>query len=368
MSYARTARSFIIIAAALLLTACSGKAAPPMTQPPIPVLAADAAQKDVPVEIRAIGNVEAYSTVNVKSLIAGEITKVGFNEGQEVKKGQLLFTIDQRPLLTQLKQAEANLARDTVSAANADVEAKRYGELVGRGMVSKEQADQFRTQADSLNGTVDADKALIDGVKVQLGYTKIYSPLDGLTGSLGVNEGNVVKANDTPYLVVINQTRPIYVTFSIPEGDLPAVRKRMREGGLKVEARIKGDDGASPVGTVSFIDNAVDVNTGTIKLKATFDNADKRLWPGQFVDTVMTLSTVKAATTVPSQAVQTGQQGQFIFIIKPDLSVEQREVTTGVEYKGETVVEKGIAPGEKVVTDGQLRLIPGSKVEVKAGL
>ena len=351
-----------------LLPACakSKKGDAKKAKSPVPVLVAKAGLKDVPIELHAIGNVEAYSTVSIKSQVGGEVTGVSFSEGKDVKKGDLLFTIDRRPLEADLKRAEGILARDIVQSENTKVDAGRYEDLYKKGAVSKQQYDQVITAVSSFNETINTDKAAIESIKVQLGYTRIYSPIDGRTGALNVNRGNVVKANDVP-LVVINQLRPVYATFSVPDKFLSEVQKLSPRGRLKVTACVNGSCRPA-TGYLSFVDNAVDPNTGSIKLKATFDNGDRKLWPGQFVDVVLIFSTRKGATVVPSQAVQTGQSGQFVFVVKPDNTVESRPVVTGVMQDGFTVVEHGIKPGESVVTDGQLRVTPGTKVEVKAGL
>jgi multidrug efflux system membrane fusion protein len=329
-----------------------------------PVTVATAMQKDIPVQIYAIGNVEAYATVQVKSQIGGEVVKVYFKEGQFVKKGDPLFLIDPRPYEAALKQAESNLARDIAQANNAESEARRYAELLKEGVISQEQYDQRRTSADALEAAVRADKAAVENARLQLEYCSIRSPIDGRTGDLKIDLGNVVKANDIP-LVVINQIMPIYVSFSVPEKDLPGIKKYMAAGELEVEAKIP-ESGMKPVtGEVVFIDNAVNVETGTILLKALFSNGDRTLWPGQFVNVVLTLTTIPHAVVVPSQAVEVGQIGPHVFIVKPDHTVNLVSVVVGRTYNGETVIEKGIQPGETVVIDGQLQLLPGTKVEIK---
>ena len=354
--------SFLLLTT--IISACSAKPQPPQ-KPPVPVTAATVIKKTVPVQLKTIGNVEAYSAVAVKSQIGGVLTQVHFREGQDVQKGALLFTIDPRPYEAELKKAEANLAKDTAQFENARLEAKRYEELVRKGYVAQSQYDQLRTNADSLEAAVNAGNALVENARLQLRYCYIYSPINGRTGNLLANEGNLIKANaDTP-MVTINQIRPVCVTFSAPEQYLSDIKKYMSAGKIKVAVSItKGE--AHPVeGFLTFVDNAVDMGTGSIKLKATFGNEKSRLWPGQFVDVVMTLTTQPNAFVVPSQAVLTGQQGQYVFIIKDDLSVENRPVIISGTIDDEAIVEKGLQPGDKVVTDGQLRLIPGAKVEIK---
>ncbi len=329
--------------------------------------AASVVQKTVPVQIRSIGNVEAYSTVGVKSQIGGVLMRVHFKEGQDVNKGFLLFTIDPRPYEAALKQAEANLAKDNAQLENAREEVRRYAELVKKGYVAQEQYDQIRTNAAALEATANADKAAVENAQLQLKYCYIYSPLTGRTGSLISHEGDLIKATADNAMVVINQVQPIYVTFSVPEQYLAEIKKYMAAANVKVEAVI-GNDASHPVmGVLTFVDNAVDATTGTIKLKATFVNQEKRLWPGLFVSVAVTLTAQPDAIVVPSQAIQTGQSGQYVFVIKQDLTAEARPVVVGRTLDGETVVEKGLTAGEKVVTDGQLRLVPGAMVEIKGG-
>jgi membrane fusion protein, multidrug efflux system len=333
----------------------------------IPVLVATAARKTMAIQLRAVGNVEAFSTVSVKSQVTGVLTQAHFKEGQNVKKGQLLFTIDPRPLEAVLKQAEANLARDAAQLQNAREQARRYAELFKKQYVSQEQYEQIRTNADALEAVVEADKAAVENARVQLSYCYIYSPIDGQVGSLLVNEGNLVRVNDAPPLVVINQVTPINVTFSVPEQNLADIRRHMGGGSLKVEARFQSDEARAEQGILAFIDNAVDRTTGTIKLKAEFKNAERRLWPGQFINVALTLSTQTDAVVVPSEAIQVGQEGQHVFVVKPDNSVEVRPVVVARTDEGETVIADGLQPGEKIVREGQFLLGPGSRIEVKDG-
>jgi len=360
--------SIIVLYALLIsiLSACSGKEAQPPKKPSVPVSAAEAVQKTVPVQVRAVGNAEPYSTVSVKSQVGGILTRVHFREGQDVRKGDPLFSIDSRPYEAALRQAEANLAKDTAQLENARVEVRRYEELVRKGYVAQEQYDQIRTNAATLEAVVNAGKALVENARLQLQYCSIHSPLTGRTGNLMANQGNLIKANaDTP-MVTINQIQPVYVTFSVPEHYLGEIKKYMSSGRLKVEVVIGKDEKYPEQGALTFVDNTVDTATGTIKLKATFVNKDRRLWPGQFVDVTMTLTARPDATVVPSQAIQTGQKGSYVFVIKPDLTVESRPVVTGLTFEEETVIEEGIQPGERIVTDGQMRIFPGATVEVKA--
>jgi multidrug efflux system membrane fusion protein len=352
----------------LLLAACSGtKAAAPAAPPPVPVLSAVAVKKDVPLQVRAIGAVEAYSTVSVRTQVTGQLTGVFFREGDFVEKGSLLFTLDKRQYEADLSKAEGDLARDLAQAENAHAQMRRYESLWKAGVVSKEQFDQIKTSADTYDAAVRADRAAVENAKVQLTYCTIYSPIDGKTGNLIVHQGNMVKANDNP-LVTINQVQPIYTTFAVPEQYLADIKKFMSKGRLKVAATIPNDASGAVEGVLSFVDNMVDQSTGTIKLKAQFVNRDRRLWPGQFVNVALTLSTYSNATVVPSQAIQTGQQGAYVFVINPDMTVQSRPVTVAQNLDGQAVIEKGVTPGDQVVTDGQLRLIPGSKVQVKSAI
>jgi multidrug efflux system membrane fusion protein len=342
--------------------ACSSKPAE-QRAPVVPVMVAVAAQREMPVEINGIGNVEAITGVQVKPMINGEITAVNFKEGQDVNKGDLLFTIDASPYDADLRNKEATLARDMAVAENARADARRYQALWKEGVVAAQQTEQMQAAADADDALVRADRAAVENAKVQLQYTRIYSPIRGRTGNLAIQLGNVIKANDLA-LLSINQIDPIYVTFTIPEQSLGDVRRYMAQHALKVTARLPNDP-LPAEGTLTFIDNTVDRQTGTIKLKGTFANADRRLWPGQFVDVTLTLTKEPNAVVVPSQAVQEGQQGQFVFVIGKDMTAELRPVEVSRALDGQSVVAKGIQPGEVVVTDGQIRLTPGAKVEMK---
>ena len=333
----------------------------------VPVLIATATQKTMPLQIRAVGNVEAYSTVSVKSQVTGVLTQAHFKEGQDVKKGQLLFTIDPRPFEAALKQAEANLSRDNAQLQNSREQARRYAELVKKQYVSQEQYDQIRANADAAEAVVQADQAAVENAKVQLSYCYIFSPIDGQVGTLLVNEGNLVRVNDATPLVVINQITPINVTFSVPEQNLADIRRHMAAGSLKVAAQFQSDEGRPEQGNLAFVDNAVDRTTGTIKLKAEFKNPERRLWPGQFINVALTLSTQSDAVVVPAEAVQVGQEGQHVFVIKPDNSVEVRPVVVARTNEGEAVIAQGLQPGEQIVREGQFLLGPGSRVEIKDG-
>ena len=346
-----------------LFTGCAKKAEKPKMNMPAPVTVGSVLEKTVPVELRAIGNVEAYATVSIKTQVTGELLKVSFNEGQDVKKGDLLFKIDPRPFDASLKQVEAVLARDIAHAEEARAQSARYTKLIQEGVVSKEQHDQIKTNEDALEAVVRAGRAAVENAKVQLSYCTIYSPIDGRTGDLSVDEGNIVKANDAT-LVVINQITPIHVSFSLPEHHLADIKQYRAQGTLKITATVPGQEQIEG-GVMTFLDNAVDRATGTVRLKGTFENKDRLLWPGQFVNVVLNLTSQPNAIVAPSQAIQTGQEGQYVFVVQPNHTAELRPVTVSRTFNGESVVEKGLRPGETVVTDGQLRLTPGSKVEVK---
>jgi multidrug efflux system membrane fusion protein len=447
-------RLFLTVISLSLLSACAASSA--RTKPPegkgkgaVPVVVAEVTQQTVPLQIRAIGNVEPNAVVSVKSQVNGELTGVYFRQGQDVKKGDLLFKIDSRPFeatlmqaianqskdianvkqaqaklasdKTAVEQAQAKLAADTASikaakanlnkniteAKQAGVEANRYASLLKAGAISKNQYDQYRATAEAQNATtsagsagvenaesqvrasaaaveqakaavgasaaavenaqaaVNADKAAIDSAKIQLSYTSIYAPMDGRTGSLFVTQGNLIKASDTTPMVTINQVHPIFVSFAVPQQQLPQIRQYQAQGSLKVNAIVPKDPTHPVSGRLTFIDNAVDNTTGTVKLKAIFDNPEERLWPGQFVNVILELNQDPNAIVVPSVAVQTGQKGQYVFVLQPDLTVKQQPVVVSRTVNDLSVISQGLQPKEKVVTDGTLNLIPGAKVALK---
>ncbi len=355
----------------LLSTGCSpGNPAPaPQTsEAVVPVITANVTTKTVPEQVNAIGNAQAYATVAVKARVDGELTDVHFKEGQLVHQGDLLFTIDSRNWQAQLDQVEANLARDQALLQNAQAEEHRYASLRDKNFVSKEDYIRTQTNLAAAQATVRADEAAVKNARLQLTYATIYSPLDGIAGQILIQRGNMIKANDTNPLVVINQVSPIYVEFAVPERYLPAIRKYMAGRSLTVQAAAEGDEKAVASGTLSFIDNSVDTATGTIKLKATFANRDRTLWPGQFVQVKLLLAEQENALVVPSQAVQNGPEGTFVFVVKPDLTAAMRPVTVARTTGAETVIGKGLEPGEQVVIDGQSRLTTGAKVQLRQGL
>jgi multidrug efflux system membrane fusion protein len=319
----------------------------------VPVTVGTASRQDVPLEVRAIGHVEAYSTVALKARVGGEVKQVGFKEGQNVRKGDVLFQIDPRPYQAAFAQAEAQLERDRAVAKNFEEDSKRYADLVQKDYVTK-------------------DQAAVENARLQLSYCTVTAPISARAGSVLVYPGNQVKGNDDKPLVVLNQVQPVYVTFSVPETSLAAIRQHARPGEkLKVTAVAASGQGspgnapAAQTGELTFLDNAVDMTTGTIVLKATFPNENEALWPGEYRDVLLTLANESGAVVVPTQAVQTGQSGQFVYVVKSDLTVESRPIKTSRTHGALTVISAGVQPGERVVTDGQLRLAPGAKVEIK---
>ena len=318
----------------------------------------------MPVSLEVIGTVEPYSTVAVRSQVTGTLAEVRFREGEDVRRGDVLFAIDPRPFDIALEQARAALAKDTAQAANARIELTRYTDLMQRGLVPREQFDQVSTSAAALEAALRADQAAIDNAALQREYATIRAPIDGRTGALMVHAGSLVRTTDSTPLVVIDQVTPAYVSFAIPQDRLDEVQAARRTSVLRAVARIPGDTGAGETGDVSFVDNGVDTGTGTIRLKATFPNTDRRLWPGRFADVTLTLRTDAAAVVTPSQAVQVGQSGSYVFVVRPDDTVESRPVVVARTVGADAVIARGVTPGERVVVDGQLRLVPGARVRV----
>jgi multidrug efflux system membrane fusion protein len=352
-----------------VLPACSASDAqapnPGAQQPAVPVTVDRVVEKEMPLDVNVVGTVEAFSTVAVRAQVTGELKAVNFKQGDDVREGQVLFTLDHRPLEAALHQAEANLARDTAQAANAKVIAQRMEDLVERGVGTREQRDTARTTAAALDAVVGANRAAVENAKVQLQYATIRAPIAGRTGALMVHAGNLVRANDQLPLVVINQVTPIYVSFGVPEALLPDLRRYMAMRELDVEALPPNEEIAPATGSITFVDNQVDQTTGTIRIKATFPNANRRLWPGQFVNVRVKLATDARALVVPSVAVQAGPEGQYVYIVKDGNTVEMRAVEVARTAGQETVLKQGVKPGETVVTDGQLRLMPGSRITIK---
>ena len=364
-----------------------------------PVVTAKTTEKDVPVDIAAIGNVEAYAAISIRSQVTGQLQEISFHEGDFVKAGQQLFVLDRRPFEAALVQAEANLTRDKALLAQAEAQlnrdaasaeyqqltSERQAQLVARGIISKDQSEQARAQADATAAVVKADRAnvesaraqlaaqeaAIDSARVQLGYTVIKAPIDGRTGNLSVKIGSLVTANQLE-MITVARVEPIYVTFAVPAVHLATIKRHIANGGVREEklpvVATPQDTEAQPVtGELVFVDNAVDVTTDTIKLKAAFPNKDRRLWPGQFARVSLRLATIPHAVVVPTQAVQTGQDGQYVFVVKADSTVEQRPIVTAQRVEQDTVVQKGLQAGETVVTEGQLRLEPGVRVTTDTG-
>jgi multidrug efflux system membrane fusion protein len=356
----------------------------------VPVVTTKVVERDVPVDIAAIGNVEAYTMISVRSQVTGQLEQTPFREGDFVKKGQVLFSIDKRPFEAALRQAEANLVRDQALLSQAEAQlardgaqseyttltAQRQAQLADKGIVSKDVAEQARAGADAGAGTVKADRAAVesaraqlaaqqatvDTMKVQLDYTVIRSPIDGRTGNLAVKVGNLVTANQTE-LMTIAQVEPIYVTFSVPAANLSTIKQNLGRNKIPVTATAQDSDAATVSGQLDFIDNSVDASTDTIKLKAKFTNDEHRLWPGQFARVSLRVTTIPHALVLPGQAVQTGQDGQFVFVVKQDGTVDQQPITLGQRVGEDVVVEKGLQTGQVVVTEGQLRLEAGTKVQ-----
>ncbi|MFH1489565.1 MAG: efflux RND transporter periplasmic adaptor subunit [Pseudomonadota bacterium] len=331
-----------------------------------PVVVATVVQKDVPIELRVIGKVEPYAKVEVKARVNGELRSVHFREGQEVRAGDLLFTIDPRPFEVALQEAQARLARDVALAEKAEKDRQRHEGLVKGDYISREQFEQVRANADAMKASVEADKALVESMRLQLSYCTIHSPITGRVGSLQINQGSMIKANDDKQGIVnIVQIMPLYVDFSVPEQHLSDIKKYMARGPLRVEASAPEDQGPPEVGELTFMDNEVNRQTGTIRLRGTFSNKAKRLWPGQFVKVVLTVTSRPRAAVIPYPAIQKGQSGEFVFVVKPDKTVEVRPVSVGITLNDEALIEKGLSPGEVVVTDGQIRLFQGARVEIK---
>jgi multidrug efflux system membrane fusion protein len=350
----------------------------------------------MPVTIPAVGTAEPVATVQIRAQVTGQLSAIHFSEGQDVKKGAPLFSLDARPFEAALQQAEAVLARDTAQAKNAQSQRVRYEDLFKRGLIPRDQYETQMATATALESTLAADQAQIENAKLNLQYTRIIAPISGRTGSLNVHQGDLIRANDTTPLVVINQVAPIYVTFSVPGRFLPDIRRYNAQHPLRIEARIqpagtpgapqiappnagampadatdggsKADPPSNPAplaieaGNVSFIDNTVDPTTGTIRLKGTFGNEDHALWPGLFVQVTLVLRTDQNAIVVPSVAVQSSQAGQFVFVVKPDKTAEVRNVVVERQVAEQSVISQGLKPGEEVVTDGQLRLTAGARV------
>ncbi len=375
--------SFLCVLCALTLTACSSDA--PSTSGvqaaapggrgggrggrgagEVPVSVATVVERSMPVNLHAVGNVESSSTVEIRSQVTGSLLTVEFEEGQDVNAGDLLFTIDPRPFEVALKQAEAARAKDAGQSKNAEVQRQRYNDLLARGLIAQADFDTMSAQANALQSSVALDDVLIENARLQLQYTRIHAPIAGRTGALLVHPGSLIRANDTSPMIVINQVAPVYVSFALPARMLSSYHAQQNRAGLRVDAAVGGNPEAASTGTVTFIDNTVDQTTDTIRLKATFPNADHQLWPGQFVEATLRLSVDEHAIVAPAVAVQPGQRGAYVWVLNADQTVAMRPVTVTRSEGQVAVIGSGLAAGEVVVTDGQLRLTPGARVSVKA--
>jgi multidrug efflux system membrane fusion protein len=353
----------LLTAGVLASASCNGKAATTNQGPPAPpVVVAQAVKRTVPVSLHGIGNVESLSSVAIKSLVTGQILKVHIADGADVVKGQPLFTIDPEPYRIAAARAEAQLARDTALARKAADDAARFESLVDQGIVTRSEYDNAVAQAAAMAAAVKGDEAAARDAKLSESYCTIKAPISGRVGSVSLKAGNLVKVNDDPPLVTLLQVRPVYVSFSVPEKYLPEVRAHAASGKLRVHAKARGETGDGHDGTLAFIDNSVDTTTGAIRLKAEFANDDRGLWPGQFVDAELVLAEQSDAVLVPTTAIQVGQAGSYVYIVKDDSTAELRPVTVDRAIGGETVISEGLSGGETVITDGQIRVVPGAKV------
>lgn len=360
--------SFFLISILAILCACSAKEKeekPAVKNRTAPVRVAQVLEKTVPVEIRAIGNVEAYTTVAVKPRVGGMIVRQFIRDGQDVEKGDPLFSIDPRPFEIALKESQARLEKDAALLRKAEGDLARYKKLIEKDAVTQEQYDQSQANLSALRATVRLDEAGVENARLELDYAAIKSPVSGKAGAILVHEGNIIKANDDRSLVIINQIQPIYVSFSVPEQQLPAILHYMAESKPQVSAFVLEDETSQESGELAAVDNSVDKSTGTVRLKGLFANAHKMLWPGQFVRVILKLTDIQGALVAPSQAVQTGIEGQYVYVVKSDSTVEMRTVSIGRIMDKETVIEKGVSAGETLVTDGHILLTPGAKVEIK---
>ncbi len=356
------------LCAVLVAAACSNSDARP-PRPSVPVTVAEVQQRSVPYEISAIGSVTPIQTVAVRSQVSGTLIRVGFQEGDEVQKGQLLFEIDPRPYQAALDQALALLAKDHAQLLNARTEVQRYQQLVQNSLATQEQFDQFKANADAAQAAVTADSAAVQTARLNLEYTTIRAQIAGRTGNLLLREGNLVSANGQSPLVIVNQIRPIAVSFAVPEQYLDDIRRYSTGHQLAVRVQSSQDTSETMTGQLTFINNQVDSATGTILLKATFANTDRKLWPGEVAVAVrLVLNVEKDVLTIPAQAVMTGQSGTYVYVLNADQTARTQDVTVGRAADDYVVIQKGLAAGQKVVTDGQLRLVPGAHVEIKTGV
>jgi len=379
LPYFLAVRALMCACVALVLSGCGntsadskqkgggGKGGRGGGQMTVPVAVAKAEVRDLPILLSGLGSVEAYNTVAVKSRIDGQLVKVNFREGQEVKQGELLAEIDPRPYEVQLSQAQATLFKDQAALKDARLNLERFQQLYKDGVIPKQQFDTQGSLEAQLDGAVRADQAQVDTVKLNLAYTRITAPVGGRVGLRQIDVGNMVHASDPNGLLVITQLQPIAVIFSLPQDNLQAVSQHMRGGKLSVDAYSRDDQTRLATGSLTTIDNQIDTTTGTGKLKAVFDNRDRSLWPNQFVNVHLLLEVKKNNTVVPSAAIQRGPQGTYVFVVKADNTAEMRTVTISISQGNFTAITQGITPNENVVTDGQDKLQPGTKVEIRGG-
>jgi len=332
----------------------------------VPVTVARAEERSMPVRLTAIGNVDAFTSIALKARVDGQIMEVNFKEGQEVRKDSVLFKIDPRPFQTALRQAEAQNARDAAARSQAQAQERRYKELLEKNFISKDAYSQFQTNAQTANAVADASRAAVETARLNLEYCTIRSPIDGFAGKIQIQIGNLVKANDVNALVVVNQVHPVLVTFSVPEQQLATIRKYNAERPLTVEASVPGANKPAASGELSFIDNTVDSSTGTIRLRGVFENSDNALWPGQFVNVTVGLYEEPNAIVIPSQAIQNGPDGEYVFVINSNLIAEMRKVRVARSDGQTTVLASGVKPGEQVVTRGQLKVTSGARVKIES--
>ncbi|HET6145323.1 MAG TPA: efflux RND transporter periplasmic adaptor subunit [Candidatus Acidoferrales bacterium] len=355
-----------LVAFAALNSGCAKEQAAPPSRPPARVTLAKVIQKTMPVEVTSVGNVEAISMISIRTQVAGEVQEIRFKEGDFVKKGQVLLTIDARPYEAALAQAKGALARDKATGTYNRVQAMRYKTLFDEGVVPAQQVDSFSSAADASDATVSADEAAVKTAELNLEYCTIRSPIDGRTGTVMVKAGNLVKVADVP-IVVVNQVDPIYVNFTVPQKYWPDVKERVDRHALHVTVTIPQNSGRPVDGTLTFVDNIVDTTTGTIHLRGTFENSENRLWPGLYVSVLLTLSEQPDAIVVPAQSIVATQENSYVYVVQANNIVEQRTIVPSRTIENETVVDKGLKPGETIVIDGQVNLVPGAKIEAKNG-
>lgn len=357
-------RLVYILCIVCLLTACSSNDSSNKGRPSAPVTVSTAQKLNIERKLHVVGNVLPSATVGIKTRVTGELQEVHFIEGDTVKAGQVLFTIDQRPYAASLRESQARVAKTSAQLRKAEEDMRRYSKLVNDGYISREAYDQSTTDAAALRATISADKAAAESAALQLAYCTITSPITGRAGAIKADKGNMIKANADDSIVTIDALEPVYVLFAVPESHLPVITERQKQQPITV--RVTPTGGKSVEGTLTFVDNTVDTRTGTIKMRGTFDNADKSLWPGQFVQVVMTLGTLNDAIVIPSRAVLTGRGESYVYIVDADRKAQYRTVNVTLESEGQSVISDGLKEGEIVVDDGQVRLAPGIPVEIRS--